>query len=923
MKKYLLPVLLILIFGSLQAAAQYIPSGSGGGGGSGSNCVLNSSPSDILFNLGGTCAGNGNFTYDGTNTVVLSDGSSGKITGTGPADLRFSTADDPSPGQLQLFPGSQSTASGPGGTVHILGGTGAGAGQFGGNVQMDGGGGTGGAGNGVVQLSVTGGGVEIGNNPTGGDEGVGTVNSLNGYWSNGKFLANSSAVSTETLPAVQVYTNDTVTGTTAGKLVKLNSSGKVLTLTTADTTDAIGICVASLPNSTQCSNSGSASIAWAGFAQCFTDAGGSTAGDWVIVSTSVAGDCSDGGTGTPANVEVLGQFMTTNAGAGLYTISLNPVGIAAAASKKAGGGGAPTTCALTGNYACRNLAASWSAGQRSTPVQVSLSTSTFTPNMDSSDNFEFDLVHASCPCQIANPSNLTAGQTGVMFIVQSSTGGDTVTWGGNFVFPNGTPTLQTTASAKDYFSYYAESSSRIVIVPASGAYGAVQQVVNYNTASPPTFPSETGFAVNGANSTTVQNAASAFGAAAYHSALRADGTGASPSAVQSGHEIGGDAQYGFNGANYVGPAAAFHSYAAENFAVGHQGTKACIATTPAASTTLTDQLCIDSNGSITLGGQPLAAQSPQGRLTLITATPVMNSDQTAKSQIFYDCFRGKLVPYYDGTGNVFDSISSCEVSLTMQTSGTGVTNSGGVFDIWWVHSGANRICVATNGSGGGWASDTGGSNTARGTGYSQVHNTLGYWTNVNSITHCYNGTTDYGSVSTDQATYLGTITTTAAGQTGMLMHPGGISGGNNNTLGVWNAYNRVMVHAFNQDTEGTQTRTTNVWSAFGNNNNRINWVDGLGQSQVSGTFATLCFTVSTAACVIGLDLDSTSATPFNDASTQTNGTANTASEEVVVTPIGPQVGLHFLQPVASNSSNANTASMTTAPHEYNTLDIEM
>jgi hypothetical protein len=158
--------------------------------------------------------------------------------------------------------------------------------------------------------------------------------------------------------------------------------------------------------------------------------------------------------------------------------------------------------------------------------------------------------------------------------------------------------------------------------------------------------------------------------------------------------------------------------------------------------------------TITAAGTCLGGSlTPQGRLTLVTGVPVMISDQTAKSQVFYDCYAGKYVPYFDGSVDQLDAIASCEVSLTMATSSTGVTNNAGVFDLWWVHSGASRICVATNGSGGGWASDTGGSNTARGTGYSQVHNTRGYWTNVNAITHCYNGATDYGSVSADQATY--------------------------------------------------------------------------------------------------------------------------------------------------------------------------
>src|SRR5207249_3058151 len=109
---------------------------------------------------------------------------------------------------------------------------------------------------------------------------------------------------------------------------------------------------------------------------------------------------------------------------------------------------------------------------------------------------------------------------------------------------------------------------------------------------------------------------------------------------------------------------------------------------------------------------------------------------------------------------------------------------------FWVYTGANKICVVTNGSGGGWASDTAGSNTARGTGYSAIHNTRGYWTNTNALPNCYNGTTNYGSVAADQGSYLGSLTTTAAGQTSFQLRPAAASGGTAPTLGLFNAYNQ-------------------------------------------------------------------------------------------------------------------------------------
>lgn len=63
---------------------------------------------------------------------------------------------------------------------------------------------------------------------------------------------------------------------------------------------------------------------------------------------------------------------------------------------------------------------------------------------------------------LANPSNTTAGQSGVIVITQDGTGSRTLAYGSNFKFPGGTaPTLTTTASAVDVLAYYVESATRI------------------------------------------------------------------------------------------------------------------------------------------------------------------------------------------------------------------------------------------------------------------------------------------------------------------------------------------------------------------------------------------------------------------------------------------------------------------------------
>jgi len=326
------------------------------------------------------------------------------------------------------------------------------------------------------------------------------------------------------------------------------------------------------------------------------------------------------------------------------------------------------------------------------------------------------------------------------------------------------------------------------------------------------------------------------------------------------------------------------------------------------------------------GGGSSTPSIPQGRLTLVSGTPVMVSNQTAKSTIYYDNYQGNLVPYYTGSADASDTIAGGEVSLTMATSGTGVTNASGVFDIWWVHGGTNRICVATNGSGGGWASDTGGSNTARGTGYSQVHNTRGYWTNVNSITHCYNGTSDYGSVSADQATYLGTIYTTGAGQTGVNLQPTAAAGGANNFLALWNAYNRVSAKATNAESTSTWnfSAVAGTWETLDvSNSNRISFIDGLGQSPVDATLGLAVVLPSSGGveCRTGINQDSTSATPANWGEGATSVTGNQITQTVAQN-FFPAIGLHYYQAMQVSVNGTTCLAVGSSGREWLQLHAE-
>lgn len=101
---------------------------------------------------------------------------------------------------------------------------------------------------------------------------------------------------------------------------------------------------------------------------------------------------------------------------------------------------------------------SFTAAQRGT-VSALTDGATITPDFAAGNNFSVTLGGSRT---LANPTSLTAGQSGVIVITQDGTGSRTLAYGSYWKFASGTaPSLTTTASAVDVLAYYVESSSRI------------------------------------------------------------------------------------------------------------------------------------------------------------------------------------------------------------------------------------------------------------------------------------------------------------------------------------------------------------------------------------------------------------------------------------------------------------------------------
>ena len=117
-----------------------------------------------------------------------------------------------------------------------------------------------------------------------------------------------------------------------------------------------------------------------------------------------------------------------------------------------------TQATVDPDTAVTDVAQTFTAAQRGT-ITTLTDGATVTPDFAASNNYTLTLGGNRT---IANPTNLTAGQSGSIFLVQDGTGSRTASWGSYWDFAGGTaPTLTTTASAVDRIDYVVRSSTSI------------------------------------------------------------------------------------------------------------------------------------------------------------------------------------------------------------------------------------------------------------------------------------------------------------------------------------------------------------------------------------------------------------------------------------------------------------------------------
>lgn len=171
------------------------------------------------------------------------------------------------------------------------------------------------------------------------------------------------------------------------------------------------------------------------------------------------------GTGTAAYLQLFNSASPANSSQAQLQVSSTEVSLASATSGT--GTYLPMTFYTNGAEQLRIATTGRVTPQKSANGVISALTdaATITPDFDAANNFSVTLGGNRT---LANPTNITPGQSGSIFISQDGTGNRTLAYGSYWDFANGAaPTLSTTANAVDRIDYIVRTSTSIHAVLTS------------------------------------------------------------------------------------------------------------------------------------------------------------------------------------------------------------------------------------------------------------------------------------------------------------------------------------------------------------------------------------------------------------------------------------------------------------------------
>ena len=138
---------------------------------------------------------------------------------------------------------------------------------------------------------------------------------VSGLTDNGTIISSSESIDATTNSFVTEIANAGSTGTTVNKLAKL-TSGTAVIAGTSDTDGIVGVVIGGA------GTTGNAQIAINGQASCVFE-NATTAGHFVTIGTTTAGDCRDAGATRSTTSQTIGRVLTTGSAGTTQTVALD------------------------------------------------------------------------------------------------------------------------------------------------------------------------------------------------------------------------------------------------------------------------------------------------------------------------------------------------------------------------------------------------------------------------------------------------------------------------------------------------------------------------------------------------------------------------------------------------------------------------
>jgi hypothetical protein len=289
------------------------------------------------------------------------------------------------------------------------------------------------------------------------------------------------------------------------------------------------------------------------------------------------------------------------------------------------------------------------------------------------------------------------------------------------------------------------------------------------------------------------------------------------------------------------------------------------------------------SGSIPGSGLPVASQ---GRLTLVSGTPVMASAVAGITRVFFTPYNGNRILLWNGSnfaGQTFAEVSQLFSDVTKSPAAS-VANANYDYFGWLDPPAPGGTFRCTRGPA--WTNILA---RSAGTAIARVQGIP-----VNSVDIVNGPKAGFG-------TYLGTANTNGTITCDFIIGGSGTSGGDSSGIRLWNAYNRVKVAIKNIDIGSTWTYATPLVYRVKDNSaaNGIFFLIGLSEDAVEAINTGIGTANSGGALEIGIGLDAAAISA--DASAvrmPTAGFATNRADSLVATYNGyPGIGLHTLFPL--------------------------